>query len=229
MKLLPGSLLYFVLLPGAALAQVTLQTDPSIPVPSSVTAGGSFSLGLELNNQGTTGVAGYDVDVESLAYDATSNTYAPVSNDFYLTGVTLTNAALNLANSNLPSAGSPAVLAPQAGSSSQPLDFGASNLFTGETVGTGITPLETLSFQVASTAAPGTYELEFFAIDGNAQGAPTISDDDGNSLGTASTPFYSDTLTVASAPEPPVSLLLALTAIVLLPARALWRRFALSI
>jgi hypothetical protein len=229
MKILPASILYFVLLPCAAFAQITLQLDPSNPVPLLLTGGSSFTLNLELNNQTGTGVAGYDVDVASLVYNVSSNTYTPVSNVLALTDVTLTSPALNLPNSNDPTAGSPAELTPQAGTSSQPLDLGASNLFTDETVGAGISPIETLSFQVATTAAPGIYELEFFAINGNAQGPVTISDDDGNSIGTASTPFYSNSFTVESAPEPSVSLLLAAALLALLLVMAFRHRFHLSI
>jgi hypothetical protein len=228
MKILPGFLLCFLLLPGAAWAQVTLQIDPATPVPSSVTAGSSFSLNLDLNNQTGTGVAGYDVDVESLVYDSSSSTYVPVSNDFSLTGVTLTSSALNLPNSTLPTPGAPIVLDPQAGSSSQPLDLGASNLFTDETLGTGVSPLETLALQVAATAAPGTYELEFFAINGNAQGPVTISDNDGNSIGTSATPFYSNSFTVASAPEPPVVWLFAVAMTLFFSIQAVWKRNGLA-
>jgi hypothetical protein len=63
MKIVSSSLLLVLLFPCAALAQVTLQIDPTTPVPASVTAGSSFSLNLQLDNQGTTGVAAYDVDV----------------------------------------------------------------------------------------------------------------------------------------------------------------------
>jgi hypothetical protein len=228
MKILRTSLLYVLLLPGAALAQVTLQVDPTTPIPASVMAGSSFSLNLQLNNQGTTGVGGYDVDVESLVYNSATSTYVPASNDFELTGVTLTSPELNLSVSNLPTPGSPAVLAPQAGSSSQPLDLGAFNLATGETVGTGVSPLETLALQVAGTAAPGTYELEFYAIDGNAQGPVTISDENGTPLGTATAPFYSNSFTVtAAAPEPPAVLLLGMAAAALLPVMLLRRRLAI--
>ncbi len=225
MKIVPASLLYLLLFPCAAMAQVTLQLDPTTSVPSSVTAGSSFSLNLQLNNQGTTGVAGYDVDIESLVYDAATSAYVPVSNAFELTGVTLTSPALNLPNSTLPTSGSPAVLAPQAGTSAQPLDLGATNLFTGATVGLGVSPLESLALQVESSAAPGTYELEFYAIDGNAQGPVTISDNSGNSLGTATGPFFSNSFTVTSAPEPPAVFLLAAAALLLVPVVKLRRRF----
>lgn len=228
MKKLPVSILYFVLLPCAAWAQVTLQIDPTTPVPTSVTAGSSFSLNLELNNQSSSGVAGYDVDVESLVFDTSSNSYVPVSNDLSLTNVTLTSPELNLPNSTLPTPASPAVLDPQAGSSAQPLDLGASNLFTGEDVGAGVSPLETLSFQVASSAAPGMYELEFFAINGNAMGPVTISDDEGNSLTTSSTPFYSNSFTVDAAPEPPAALLLMASAVLAFALMAFRRRFFAS-
>lgn len=223
MKIVPASLLYLLLLPCAAMAQVTLQIDPATPVPISVTAGSSFSLNLQLNNQGSTGVAGYDVDVESLVYDTSTSTYVPVSNAFELTDVTLTSPELDLPNSTLPTPGSPAVLAPQAGTSTQQLDIGAATL--GDTVGTGVSPLETLGLQVESGAAPGTYELEFYALDGNAPGPVVISDINGNPLGTATGPFYSNSFSVTSAPEPPAALLLAAAALLLVPVMKLRHRF----
>jgi hypothetical protein len=160
-----------------------------------------------------------------MLYDTSSSTYVPVSNAFELTGLDLTSPELNLTSaSTVPTPAAPAVLAPQAGTSTQALDLGASNFITNETVGTGISPLETIAFQATNTATPGTYELEFYAVDSNAQGPIVISDENGNSLGTATGPFYSNTFTVTAAPEPPAAFLLAAAALLLVPVIKLRRR-----
>jgi hypothetical protein len=79
----------------------------------------------------------------------------------------------------------------------QPDDLGVS--FTSQTLGQGTSNLEVFTFTVSPIAVNGTYSLEFYSMNGDAQAAPFLADANGNSVGTATAPLFSASFTVTGA------------------------------